>query len=84
MRRVKSKVRRSEVARTGQIPVGSDVHHHHLRNPCIRYLDRVIRHTESLISSGKCHSEWGRKRIEALQKILEAKERRLQKKRGSK
>ncbi len=84
MRRVEREARKSEVGRTGLIPVGSDVHHSHLRNPSIGYLLRVIRETETLISSGECHADWGRKRIEALQKMLDAKESKLQKKRVSK
>ena len=84
MRKVDRKARRSEVARTGCIPVGTDLHHRDLRNPNIAYLRRVIRKTEALISSGECHIEWGRKRLAALQKMLEAKESWLQKKRVSK
>jgi hypothetical protein len=84
MQRAERQIRRSEVARTGKIPVGTDVHHRHLRNPSIGYLRRVIRETEALISSGECHADWGKKRIEGLQKMLEAKESRLQKKRASK
>ncbi|MGV3663957.1 MAG: hypothetical protein ACO1TE_27545 [Prosthecobacter sp.] len=79
-----AKARQAEVARTGRIPVGADVHHHHLRNPSIEYLVRVIRETEALISSRECHPDWGKKRIAALQKMLEAKESKLQKKRASK
>jgi hypothetical protein len=84
MQKAERQVRKSEVARTGQIPVGTDVHHRHLRNPSIAYLRRVIRQTEALISSGECHADWGGKRTEALQKMLEAKERRLEKKRAIK
>ncbi len=84
MRKVKRKSRRTEVARTGRIPVGTDVHHHRLRNPSIRYLVRVIRETEAVISSGECHPDWGIKRIVALQKLLDAKRSKLQKKRASK
>jgi hypothetical protein len=84
MRKVERKSRQTEVARTGRIPVGTDVHHHQLLNPSIAYLVRVIRQTEALISSGDCHPNWGKKRIEALQKMLEAKEKSLQKKRASK
>jgi hypothetical protein len=84
MQRVERQARKSEVARTGRIPVGTDVHHHHLRNPNSGYLLRVIRETEAMISSGECHPDWGRKRIEALQKMLEAKKGRFQKKRASK
>jgi hypothetical protein len=84
MRKVKRKSRQTEVAQTGRIPVGTDVHHHHLRNPSIGYLVRVIRETEALISSGECHPDWGMKRIVALQKMLDAKESKLQKKRASK
>lgn len=84
MRKVERKSRQSEVASTGRIPVGTDVHYHQLRNPSIAYLLRVIRQTEALISSGDCHPDWGKKRIEALQKMLEAKEKKLQKKRESK
>jgi len=40
MRKVTRKSRQTEVARTGRIPVGTDVHHHHLRNPSIGYLVR--------------------------------------------
>lgn len=83
MRR-EGEVRRSEVARTGRIPVGTDLHHSHLRNPRIGYLRLVIRQTEALISSGECHVDWGRKRLDALRKMLEAKENRLQKKRMGK
>ena len=79
-----AKVRQTEVARTGRIPVGTDVHHRHLRNPSIGYLVRVIRETEALVLSGECHPEWGMKRIVALQKMLDAKEGKLQKKRASK
>ena len=81
MQKAERRVRKSEVARTGRIPAGTDVHHRHLRNPSIAYLRRVIGQTEALISSGQCHADWGRKRTEALQKMLEAKERRLEKKR---
>ena len=81
MRSVKRKVRNAEVERTGRIPVGSDLHHRHLRNPNSEYLRRVIRETEAMISSGECHPDWGRKRIEALQRMLEAKAGRLVKKR---
>jgi len=84
MRRETQKSRQREVARTGRIPVGTDVHHQHLRNPSIGYLVRVMRDTEALISSGECHPDWGAKRIAALQKMLEAKERKLQKKHASK
>jgi hypothetical protein len=84
MQKSERRVRKTEVARTGKIPVGTDVHHHHLRNPSIAYLRRVIRQTEVLISSGECHAEWGGKRADALQKMLEAKERRLEKKRANK
>ena len=79
-----AKVRQTEVARTGRIPVGTDVHHRHLRNPSIGYLVRVIRETEALISSSECHPDWGKKRIVALQKMLETKESKLQKQRASK
>lgn len=78
MRNVNRKTRQSEVARTGRIPVGTDVHHSHLRNPSFGYLRRVIRQTKALISSGDCHPEWGRKRLEALQKMLDSKANRLQ------
>ena len=81
MQKEERQIRKSEVARTGRIPAGTDVHHRHLRNPSIAYLRRVIRQTETLISSGECHADWGRKRIEALQKMLEAKQRRHEKKR---
>jgi hypothetical protein len=84
MRRVQRQARKSEVARTGKIPAGTDVHHRHLRNPNSGYLHRVIRETEALISSGACHPDWGSKRIEALQKMLEAKESAFQKKRAGK
>jgi hypothetical protein len=84
MRRVEREARKSEVARTGRIPVGTEAHHHHLRNPSVSYLLRLLRETEALISSGQCHADWGRKRIEALQKMVDAKERRLLKKRASK
>jgi hypothetical protein len=84
MRKATQHSRQTEVARTGRIPLGTDVHHHHLRNPSIRYLLRVIRKTEALMSSGECHQDWGTKRIAALQKMLEAKESTLQKKRASK
>ena len=84
MRRAESKSRQTEVAQTGRIPVGTDVHHNHLRSPSIGYLVRVIRETEALISSGECHPDWGMKRIVALQKMLDAKERKLEKKRASK
>ena len=81
MQKAERQFRKSEVARTGRIPAGTDVHHRHLRNPSMGYLYRVIRQTEALISSGECHPDWGRKRIEALQKMLFAKECRLEKKR---
>ena len=84
MRKVDRKARRSEVARTGRIPVGTDLHHRDLRNPNIGFLRRVIRQTEALIASGECHADWGRKRLGALQKMLQAKESRLKKKRVSK
>ena len=84
MQEAERQIRKSEVARTGRIPVGTDVHHRHLRNPSIAYLRCVICQTEALISSGECHADWGRKRVEALQKMLEAKEGRLEKKRAVK
>jgi hypothetical protein len=84
MQRAERQARKSEVARTGKIPTGTDVHHRHLRNPNSAYLLRVIRETEALISSGACHPDWGRKRIDALQNMLEAKKRSFQKKRASK
>jgi len=84
MQRAERQVHKSEVARTGKIPVGTDLHHRHLRNPSIAYLRRVIRQTEALTSSGECHADWGRKRTEALQKMLDAKERWLEKKRAIK
>ena len=84
MQKAERQVRKSEVARTGRIPVGTDVHHRHLDNPGIAYLRRVLRQTEALISSGECHPDWGKKRIVALQKMLEVKERKLEKKRTSK
>jgi hypothetical protein len=84
MRKETQKSRQTEVVRTGRIPAGTDVHHNHLRNPSIGYLVRVIRDTEARISSGECHPDWGTKRIVALQKMLEAKERKLEKKRASK
>ncbi len=82
MRRIKRRVRNLEVERTGLIPAGSDVHFRHLHNPSIGYLLRVIRQTELLISTGECHADWGRKRIEALQNMLETKEVRLRKRRA--
>ncbi len=84
MRKVKRKSRQTEVAQTGRIPVGTDVHQNHLHNPSIGYLVRVIRETETLISSGECHPDWGMKRIVALQQMLDAKESKIQKKRASK
>jgi|GEM_PF-3163881 len=84
MQKVNRKFRQTEVARTGRIPVGTDVHHHHLHNPSIGYLVRVISETEALISSGECHPNWGKKRLEALRKMLEAKESKLHKKRAGK
>ena len=77
MRRVKRTAHNEEVKWTGKIPAGSEVHHSRLRNPSFEYLDRVIRKTEALISSGECHPDWGRKRIEALRKLREAKLNRL-------
>ena len=82
MQKAERQVRQSEVARTGRIPVGTEVHHRSLRNPSIAYLRRVLRKTEALISSGECHPDWGRKRAEALQKMLEVKRSRLEKKRA--
>jgi hypothetical protein len=73
MRKVERKSSQTEVAQTGRIPVGTDVHQHRLRNPNIGYLVRVIRETKALMSSGECHPDWGSKRIEALQKMLDAK-----------
>jgi hypothetical protein len=84
MRKVDQKSRQAEVARTGRIPVGTDVHHHRLRNPSVGYLVRVIRITEALIASGGCHPDWGKKRILALQNMLEAKERKIETKRTGK
>ena len=84
MRKVDRKSRQTEVARTGRIPVGTNVHLHHLRNPSIGYLIRVIRETEALILSGECHPDSCKKRIVGLQKMLDAKERKLEKKRTSK
>ena len=84
MQKTERQARKLEVARTGKIPVGTDVHHHHLRNPNSTYLYRVIRETKELIVSGECHAGWGRKRIEALQKMLEAKKVRFYKKRAGK
>ena len=84
MRKIKRKAHNAEVERTGRIPVGSDVHHGRLRNPSIAYLHRVIRETEALITSGECAPDWGKKRIAALQKMLDAKKRRFVKKRSSK
>lgn len=76
MLKIKRKSRDSEVERTGRIPVGADLHHRRLRNPSAQYLRRVIRETEALISAAECRPEWGKKRIHALQKMLEAKEGR--------
>lgn len=84
MQKTERQARKSEVARTGKIPVGTDVHHRRLRNPNSTYLYRVIRETEALIASGGCHADWGRKRVEALQKMLEAKKVRFDKKRAGK
>ena len=84
MRKVKRKLRNVEVAQTGRIPVGTDLHHSHLRNPSISYLRRTIRQTEELMKSGECHLDWGRKRIEALTKMLEAKEDKIERKRNGK
>ena len=84
MRKVARKSRHTAVARTGRIPVGTDVHHLRLRNPSIGYLVRVIHETKELISSGECHPDWGTKRVVALQKMLEAKEDALEKKREGK
>jgi hypothetical protein len=83
MQKAQRRVRSAEVARTGRIPGGTDLHHSHLRNPSVAYLRRVIRQTEALISSGECHADWGRKRMEALRKMLEAKESRFERKRAS-
>jgi hypothetical protein len=84
MQKAQRRVRQSEVARTGRIPIGSDVHHRRLTNPSIAYLRRVICQTEAQIASGQCHADWGQKRLEALQKMLAAKESRLEKKRATK
>jgi hypothetical protein len=84
MRKVTQKSRNAEVARTWRIPVGADVHHRHLENPSIEYLARAIRDTKAQVSSGECHPDWGAKRLKALQKLLDVKERKLQKKREGK
>jgi hypothetical protein len=84
VRKVRRKSPHTEVAETARIPVGTDVGHQHLRNPSFGYLRRVIRETQALISSGECHPDWGTKRVMALQKMLDAKEGKLQKKRAGK
>jgi hypothetical protein len=84
MGRVNRNARNSEVARTGKIPIGTEVHHSRLRNPSLGYLLQVIGQTSALIESGECHEDWGKKRIKALQKMIEIKKSRLQKKRMGK
>ena len=84
MKSLKRKTRYSEVKQTGRIPVGTDVHHRHLRNPSISYLHRVISQTEQMILSGECHADWGGKRIQALEKMLDSKEKKLEKKKNKK
>ena len=79
MKNLKRKTRDSEVKQTGRVPVGTDVHHRHLRNPSISYLHRVINQTDQMILSGECHVDWGRKRIQTLEKMLDSKEMKLEK-----
>lgn len=76
MRSVERRVRRAEVARTGKVPAGSDIHHLHLRNPRSKYLVRAIQKTLTQIDSGECHPEWGIKRLDALWAMLDSKLKR--------
>lgn len=82
MKKNKRKLRKSYVERTGRIPVGADVHHSRLRNPSISYLNRVINLTKQMVLDGDCHPAWGQKRIRALEKMLDAKEEKLENKYG--
>jgi hypothetical protein len=85
MRKVKRSERNAQVVRRhGLIPAHSELHHNQLRNPSIGYLLRVIRQTEALIAAGECHQVWGRKRLVALQKMLDAKRSAREKRRLSK
>jgi len=79
MRRVNRKQRKEEVGKTGRIPDGTQVHFRHLRNPSLTQIRFQIRKTQSELESGTCHPTWGAKQLEALTRMLEAKQRKLAK-----
>ncbi len=72
--------RRAEVARTGKIPFGSEVHVNHFHN--LRYADLVAAYhrTEDEIKAGSCHRVWGLKRLAKLQRLIDSKVRKFEKK----
>jgi len=82
MKSLKRKLRESHVQNTGRIPTGTNVHHRHLRNPSIAYLQCVIDATKQAILDGECHPVWGQKRAHALEKMLDIKEEKLERKYG--
>ncbi len=77
MRNVDRKARKRGVGRTGNIPIGTQVHFSRLRNPSIAQILFQLRKTEAEMKSGACHSSWGRKQIEALQRMLDAKKKKF-------
>jgi hypothetical protein len=81
MRKVNRKRRREEVATTGSIPSGTQVHFRRLRNPSISQIRFNLRKTQEELESGTCHPTWGAKQLEALNQMLEAKLDKFAKKR---
>jgi len=81
MRKVSRKQRNEEVASTGRIPSGTQLHFRHLRNPSLAQIHLRLRKTQAELESGTCHLLWGAKQIEALTHLLQAKLDKLAKKR---
>ena len=56
---------------------GSTFHISRARNLPLAAIDEELALTRKLLASGECHADWGRKRLVALERMREAKERRL-------
>ena len=75
------KARQGEVARTGRIPSGSEVHTGHMRNPNMWMISAYIQSVQGQLADGTCDPAWGRKRLAALEKMRDKKFRVIEKRR---
>ncbi len=80
---VAQQARATYVRQTGKIPPGTRVHHRRIRNlPTNSILD-YIDATRVLIATRECHPDWATKRLFALNDMLDAKRRVVEKRAAS-